>query len=758
MSRDIDIKDIYSTIKNNILFILSIVIISIILAVIYLNFQTPIYQAEALLQVKNEDKSNIKNNLLFTPIATSNTKENVELLKTFYINQQALKLGKVDYRVKYYIKGKFKTKEIFNNIPIRVTDIEIYDSKLFGKRLILTPTQNGFTLRFKNSLRSKIENRLLKKPIFTLNRHNFNYNQPIITKYFKLKIEKLSNFDSPIEFKLNGDDRYIYENIIINNLKVSQVEEDISFIEIKYKDNIRKRAVLYLDSLLKSFIQDNIKNKSEQNEKVLSFINEELNSMKKKLEASERELERYRISNKVIQPSTQATTFIKKLTEIDTKLSENNLKLKIVNNIINLLKNNYELEAIAPSLMELNEQPTLKLISYLQESELEKTELLQELTPKHPKIKSLDSKIYNLKRKINLNIKNLKKYLLQEKQDLKKEKYIYEKRLKKLPTKDRKLVNIKRDYEVSSNMYNFLLKKKAENEIRRVATLSDYKIIDKAYSSRIPISPKSKLVVVSFAILGFIFAVILAFLYRNDKVLSEEDIKQSAKFPIYGIVPALKDSRTKLGVYNKKNIEFSNRYRILRTDIQLQLDKRDIKNGVILISSNIYGEDKDILSANLGAIFQLANYKVIVVDFDLREASIGNIFDVENISNDICNYLRGNSNISNIIYPTRYKNLHIIPVKKSPQNPSELILSNRGEYLIKILKKHYDYIIINTPPIQNIPDTKHLIRYSNINLIAFKEGISKKIFIENLNSLIKNHNIKNIGAVFITNREKFNDL
>ena len=758
MNRDIDIKDIYSTIKNNLLFIISIVVIFIILAVIYLNLQTPIYQADALIQVKSEAKSNIKSNPLFTPITISNTKENVELLKTFYINQQALKVGKVDYKVKYYIKGKFKTKEIFNNIPIKVVDIEIFDNRLFGKRLILTPTQNGFTLKFKNSLKSKIENRLFKKRIFSLNRHNFNYNQTILTKYFKLKIEKLSNFDSPIEFKLNGDDRYIYENIIIKNLKVSQVEEDISFIKINYKDNIRKRAVLYLDSLLDSFIEDNIKNKSEQNEKVLSFINRELKSMKKRLEASEGELERYRVSNKVIQPSIQASTFIKELTKIDTELSENSLKIKIVDNILELLKNNYEIDSIAPSLMELDEKPTLKLISYLQESELERAELLLELTSKHPKIKSLNSKIDSLRRKINLNIKNLKKYLLQKKRDLEREKYSYEKKLKKLPTKDRKLINIKRDYEVSSNMYNFLLKKRAENEIRRVATLSDYKIIDRAYSSRIPIAPKSKLIVVSFAILGFIFAVILAFLYRNDKIILRDDIESNALFPIYGVVPSLKDSRVKLEIYNRKNIEFSNRYRILRTDIQLQLDRREIERGVILVSSNIYGEDKDILSANLGAIFQLANYKVIVIDFDLREASIKRIFNIENISSDICNYLRGESNIDNIIYPTRYKNLHIVPIKKSPDNPSELILSNRVFNLIDKLKAHYDYIIINTPPIQKIPDTRHLIKYSDINLIAFKETISKKIFIETLNTLITNHDIKNIGAVFISNRERFNDL
>jgi len=758
MSRDIDIKEISLIIKNHLLFIVSITAIFIIIAIVYLHFQTPIYRADALIKVKSETKSHIKSSMLFTPPSISNTKENVELLKTFYINQQALNLYKVDYRVRYYIKEKYKSREIFNKIPIKIVNIEIFDKKIFGKRLTLTPTKDGYTLKFKYSFKKRLQNKFFKKKLFRLKQQEFKYNKTISTQYFKLKINKLSNFNKSIDFKLNGDSRYIYENIIKKNLKVSQVEEDISIIEISYSDNIRKRAVLYLNSLLNSFIEDNIKNKSEQNERVLIFIKQELNDMKKKLEISEKELENYRISNKVIQPSIQASTFIKELSKTDILLSENRLKRRLVNNIMTLLKQNYKLDSIAPSLMELNEQPTLKLISYLQESELERAELLLEFTTKHPKIRSLDSKIDTLKSKIKLNIKNLQKYLRQKSKNLEKMKISYESKLKTLPTKDRKLVNIKRDYEVSSKMYNFLLKKKAENEIRRVATLSDYKIIDKAYSSQKPISPKSKLIIVSFSILGLIFGTILAFIYKNDKIRTKDDIKSTATFPIYGVISSLKNSIVKIGVYDNKNLEFSNSYRTLRTNLQLLLDKRDIKNRVILVSSTMEGEGKNIITANLGAIFQLANYKVVIVDFDLRTPTVGQLFNIQGISDDICSYLRGDIATENIIYPTRYTNLDTIPIREIPTNPSELILSNRVSNLIDELKEYYDYIIINSTPFGKIPDTRHIVKYSDINLILFRQNYSKKSFISNLNLLIKDNDIENIGAVLLSNRDKFIDL
>ncbi len=110
-------------------------------------------------------------------------------------------------------------------------------------------------------------------------------------------------------------------------------------------------------------------------------------------------------------------------------------------------------------------------------------------TDRHPKVQALTKKISIIKRKIRINIKNLKSRIYQESRKLQEIKDKYSRKLESLPIKERKLVNMQRDYEVSSSMYNFLLKRKAENDMVRASTLSDYKIIDKAYASNAPISP-----------------------------------------------------------------------------------------------------------------------------------------------------------------------------------------------------------------------------------------------------------------------------
>jgi Mrp family chromosome partitioning ATPase len=137
----------------------------------------------------------------------------------------------------------------------------------------------------------------------------------------------------------------------------------------------------------------------------------------------------------------------------------------------------------------------------------------------------------------------------------------------------------------------------------------------------------------------------------------------------------------------------------------------------------------------------------------MREPTLFRFLNIENIQYDISSYLRGESSIDKIIYPTHYSNLHIIPTKEKPSNPSELILSSSLPKLIKELKKRYDYIIINSTPFGVIADTKHLMKLSDINLILFRGGYSEKSFIPKLNNLIKRDLIENIGIVYIESKK-----
>ncbi len=750
---EIDLKELWITLLNYKWFILFITLVSIILGVIYIQYQEPIYSAYSILKVNDNGKKRVKDTLLNpqSTLETVNTQEDISLLKTFYINNQALNLNRAFFKIQYYINGD----EVYDygnekKIPIEIENIEILDKSILGKKITLTPTNSGDGYRL--TIQHSSLDKFLSKKILKLRDRVYIYNSEIITRYFKLKIKKLANFDYKIDFNINGDNRYIYEKIIKQNLSISQVEKEVPIIKISYKDNIRERAIAYIDSLSNSFIKESIVNKTEQSKKVLTFITKELNSMKSKLRKSERALERYRVSHKVIEPSTQASTFIRKLSEMDIELSENRLKESLIKSVKNFLNRSNNLDAVAPALKELNEKPTLDLIKNLQDLELKRDKLLVELTPKHPSVKEVNSQIYMLRRKIKSNIRNIDKQIYKKSSNLRKLISSYDVKLKSLPTKERKLINIKRDYEVSSNMYNFLLKKKTENEIYKVSTLSDYRIIDKAYSSPIPVSPKKSIILVIFILIGFISSIIIAYWHNaiTDKIRYREQIENLIKFPIYETISLLNKKNIKYNnIYNYPNSPIAEDYRNLRTNLKLKLDKTKVtkKGQVILISSSLRKENKESVVTNLSTIFQMANYKVVTIELDLREPILYKIFNIRNIDKDISSYLREDSSIEDIIYYTKYNNLQLIPAKMTPSNPSELILSSKLSTLIEELKEYYDYIIINSTPFGDLADTKYLIRYSDIFLAVIRENITKRSSI--LNNLILEDDNRDIGVIFL---------
>jgi len=744
---EIDIKDIFKIIKNYKWLIFGVTLLFITFSFIYLYFKTPTYSSYTIIKIKTKDKNKYSKDDILEPETDSDVtsiEENIALIKTFYINEKVLGLNRVDYRVQYYKKEGLKRVEISDLLPIRVEDIEIFDRKFLGKILTIIPREDGFSIKMRDSLLDKLFGRGLDG---IDENEVFAYNQPIKSRFFKFKIEKLSNYTTPIEIKINYDYRYIYESIIKDSLSVAQLEDDISLIKISYSDNIQSRGLEYLESLLYVLIDENLKSKNEKNNRVLNFISEEIDRIKKRLNSSEKRLERYSIENEAVEPSVQASTYIKKLTDIDIQLSENMLKRQIVDNIESILKREYNLDAISPLLLALKDTSTLKLIELLQQAQLERDELLSEFTYKYPKVKAVQKRIESLKAKIATNIKNLKREIIQTNRSLNRLKNSYEKKIKKLPTKERKLVSIKRDYEVSSKLYNFLLQKKAENEMIRVAIASDYKVIDRPYSSPVPIN--TKLILIISAILGAIVGVIVAFLYDiiRDRVLDIKDIEKRVDTPIYPIFTSIENIRDDMRVCEDLSQIPLESYRNLRTLLKLSLKD---KHKMILVSSTIRGEGAEEVAVNLAKVFAMANYKSLLIDLDIRRGSLGEVLNIKEPRVGLIDYLIDDSTrLDDIIYHHKEYNLDIILAgRKRVKNPSELILSDALANLIEMLKRSYDYVIVNSTPFGFIQDTKYIMQFSDINLIVFRAKYSKKSDVLNLNRFIKKERLNNTWIIF----------
>ena len=390
--------------------ILFITLLALLMAAYFLYFKPSIYSSHALLEVKSDAKQGMQEGdflkSAFSSFGNEKVDKEIEILKTFHINSHAL--NKVNFQIQYFVDEGYKKIEIYDDLPIEVKSVTIFDEKIVGSIVKLIPVEDGYRLQVENSFKNKMLHSLFDKELMELDDQQiYHYGDRIKTDYFELIIEKRTAVKQALYFVIKGNNRQIYE-AISKNLKIIQINESAPLIEIVYEDTVSRRANEYVNAVAESFILQSVAEKSRQNDRIIDFIEKQLNDIKTKLDSSEKELERYRIEHKAIQPSLQGETYIKELSKIEVELSKNKLKEQLIQNLHQFAKKNKNLDAMAPSLMELYDQPTLDLISRLLEAQIKEEGLKAEYSGKHPGIIAVRKQISHIKKKIILNIKNLK--------------------------------------------------------------------------------------------------------------------------------------------------------------------------------------------------------------------------------------------------------------------------------------------------------------------------------------------------------------
>jgi capsular exopolysaccharide synthesis family protein len=753
----LELKDIFKIFMNYKWFILSSIFISSLLAGVYLFFEPVTYSSNGSLEVITYDKSNLATDDLLENTFYSMSKEvdkEIEKLKTYKTNKEVIE--DMDLTTQIYKEGDYgKKSEIFGDeIPIKITKIKNVKDKIYGKMIKIIPQKNGYYLRIEHSLKEKLLNTLFKKKLVVFdNKRLFSYGEQIVTKYFELSINKIKDFKKPIFFNLHGDSYYIYKNFVTQKLTIEQPNKNAPIIKISYEDNIPERATLYVNKLIDIFIEQGRHNKTKRNENISQFIKEGLKENSKELKKAEKELEKYKIKNKVIKTSFQADLIIKKLSDLEIKISENNFREIMVNNIINSLHRDEDFNSIVYILKSLNATVTIDYILSLHKLRVEENKLSSEYTDEYSQLIRLRQEISNIKKNIYSSINSLKSSILYKKINLNKLKQEKEFEFKQLPSDETNIVNLDRKYKVLLNMNDYLLQKDKENNIVKAAIISDYNIVEKSYLPKVPIKPKRSLIQILALLLGFVIGAILSLIHSNlsNKIIDREDIERYTTLELSGIIPFSKKYKNgNIGVFEHPQSPFSESFRKLRTDLQFASSSN--KSNIFLVTSMLLKEGKSIVLSNLSAIFQLAGYKIIVIDLDLRNPSLHKYFEID-YSSGISDYLGGRADISDIVFPTAYPNLDIIPAGSIPTNPSELILSDRLEIMFKKLKEKYDYILIDSAPIGIATDTLTLMKYSNINLVIIRKDYSKKSSISKLEKMIAKYNLKNIKLVMNASKE-----
>jgi len=178
-----------------------------------------------------------------------------------------------------------------------------------------------------------------------------------------------------------------------------------------------------------------------------------------------------------------------------------------------------------------------------------------------------------------------------------------------------------------------------------------------------------------------------------------------------------------LVVFNNPKSRISESIKSIRTNLQFSSIDNNIKT--IMVTSSIPGEGKSFISANLACAFADSDIKVLLIDCDLRKGRQHEIFNISN-SKGLSNLLIDNViNYKKYIKSTGYSNIKVLPAGIIPPNPSELLGSKKNKSLIDLLRKDFDVIILDCPPVNGLSDALVMTSLADAVIIVCAQNKTK---------------------------------
>ncbi|RSI44231.1 tyrosine-protein kinase [Streptococcus cristatus] len=185
-------------------------------------------------------------------------------------------------------------------------------------------------------------------------------------------------------------------------------------------------------------------------------------------------------------------------------------------------------------------------------------------------------------------------------------------------------------------------------------------------------------------------------------------------------------------------------YNALRTNIQLSGE--NIK--VIAVSSTFPGEGKTTTSTNLALTFANAGYKTLLIDADIRNSKmLGGVFRSSEKITGLTEYLSGNTDLSQGLCETDEENLFVITSGQASPNPTALVQSEKFEVMMDVLRRHYDYIIVDTPPIGMVIDATLISKFCDASMLVVASNVVKRKMVQKSKTQLEQSSTPFLGVI-----------
>ncbi|WP_158070176.1 polysaccharide biosynthesis tyrosine autokinase [Motiliproteus sp. MSK22-1] len=452
---------------------------------------------------------------------------------------------------------------------------------------------------------------------------------------------------------------------VLADLSVKEQGKKSGMLGLTMTGPSREDITTLLNKIADVYVTQNVDRSSAEAGLSLSFIEKQLPPLKERVDAAENAYNQYRTQHSSVDLEAETKSVLEGLVNIETALLE------------------------------------------LQQ---ERDELRKRFKPAHPVIEALDGKIGLLKSRGSE----------------------LETDVDRLPDTQRDILRLARDVEVNTGLYTKLLSISQELRVVKAGTVGNVRVVDYALLPEQPIKPRKFMLLAISLLASLLLGAILAFLLRALKggVNDPDEIERKLGVPVYASIMHSKHQRKMINRAKKESKALAilaqqlpddpavESFRSLRTTLHFSLKQAD--NNIIMIAGSSPKIGKSFTAINLAAVMASNDKKVLIIDADLRRGYLHRYNGQKRDKGLVELITDPDESVADYIQSTEVEGLYMLPTGKLPPNPAELLLHEFFKKKLDVLSGLFDYVVIDGPPILAVTDAAIIGRNVATTLLVAK--------------------------------------
>jgi len=721
---EVHLRDYFKVLRRRWRTLFAIFAAVFFLTALYTFGMRPVYQGETLLQVSEGPRGQaILGDLaeLTGAGGAAAVETQIEVLKSRSLLSEVVRALNMDISVQAPPKNPFSRlaarflpkEEEEPELP-SVTRLEV-PRELVGEKVFLGFDDSGMKFTLYQEDKGYLEGRL---------------NQLESLRGFN--IEARSERPLPgAKFILVKKDLREATGSLADSLRVSQVGRNTGVVRASYQSTDPKRAASVLETLNRLYINRDVEERSREAIAILDFITGQLDQVRRDLERAQNELDEFKVRTGAVALSQEAELLVGRVSDLEVETNRLDIQRKGLESLLKGIEKGDVSVAAGAAALDIQSPELAALILDYGQLLQRRTQLLADFTEENPVIVDLDRQIDLVAGQIRGTAGAILSGVARRAEAVGGVLETYRRQLGKLPEVERVLAKFQKDVLIQEKIYSFLVEKEQETRILKASSISGIRVVDPPTIPLEPVKPKTKRNLLLGLVLGLMLGVGGAFFteYIDDTVKEDDDPEAMTGVPVYGRLPYLREARDRRQeqrphlVIEQPRSPATEAFRIVRTNILFSRVGESPK--VITVTSSGPGEGKSFVVANLAAVSSLSAKRTIVIDADLRKPQQHIVFGAQQRPG-LSEVLTGKAVLADTIQHMAQGQPSLLSAGSIPPNPSEMLGSVYMRNLLEHLKKDYELILVDCPPVGLFTDPALLLKHTDMGLIVVRHDLTRR--------------------------------